>query len=170
MRSLRSTLAVLAVVVVAACTSTTPAWTYAPVPSTTPIPSVEASAGASGAPAGSAAPSAAASGAASAAPSAAASGGIGNGTIIKLVAQQIEFDQTTLSAPAGTPFNIEFLNDDAGVPHDVWIKDSTGAAVFKGDVFPGVATKNYAVPALTAGQYTFYCTVHSNMTGTLTAG
>ncbi len=110
------------------------------------------------------------SGAASAAPSAAASGGIGNGTIIKLVAQQIEFDQTTLSAPAGTPFNIEFLNDDAGVPHDVWIKDSTGAAVFKGDVFPGVATKNYAVPALTAGQYTFYCTVHSNMTGTLTAG
>ena len=117
-----------------------------------------------GGPAGSAAPSPGGS----AAP--AESGATAGGDIIKLVAQQIEFDQTTLSAPAGKPFNIEFLNDDAGVPHDVWIKDGTGADVFKGDVFPGVATKNYAVPALTAGQYTFFCTVHSNMTGTLTAG
>ena len=126
--------------------------------------------GASGAPAGSAAPSAAASGAASAAPSAAASGGIGNGTIIKLVAQQIEFDQTALSAPAGTPFNIEFLNDDAGVPHDVVDQGQHRRRGLQGRVFPGVATKTYAVPALTAGQYTFMCTVHSNMTGTLTAG
>ena len=164
MRSFRSAFAALVILVVAACTSSAPGWTYAPVPSTTPIPSVEPSAGASGAPAG----SAAASPGGSAAP--AESGATGGGDIIKLVAQQIEFDQSTLSAPAGKPFNIEFLNDDAGVPHDVWIKDGTGADVFKGDVFPGVATKNYAVPALTAGQYTFFCTVHSNMTGTLTAG
>jgi len=40
--------------------------------------------------------------------------------------------------------------------------------VFKGEVFPGVATKTYDVPALTAGSYTFSCTVHPSMTGTLT--
>ena len=37
------------------------------------------------------------------------------------------------------------------MPHDVEIKDSTGAVKFKGDVFPGVATRQYQVPALAAG-------------------
>ena len=32
----------------------------------------------------------------------------------------------------------------------------------------GVATKTYDVPALKPGSYAFVCTVHSNMTGTLT--
>ena len=35
-----------------------------------------------------------------------------------------------------------------------------GTIVFKGDVFPGVATKIYDVPALPAGSYTFLCIVH----------
>ena len=38
-----------------------------------------------------------------------------------------------------------------------------------GDDFKGVATRDYQVPALAAGEYTFVCTVHPNMTGTLTA-
>jgi plastocyanin len=41
--------------------------------------------------------------------------------------------------------------------------------VFKGEIFAGVATKNYDVPALKAGTYTFVCDVHPAMTGTLTA-
>ena len=49
------------------------------------------------------------------------------------------------------------------------IKDSSGTEVFKGDIFNGVATRNYDVPALKAGTYTFMCIVHPNMTGTLTA-
>ena len=57
-----------------------------------------------------------------------------------------------------------------GTPHNVSIhKDSpTGPEVFKGEIFPGVAEKVYAVPALQAGTYGFACTVHPNMTGTLT--
>ena len=39
----------------------------------------------------------------------------------------------------------------------------------KGEIFAGVGQRDYAVPALAAGTYQFLCTVHPNMTGTLTA-
>ena len=52
--------------------------------------------------------------------------------------------------------------------HNVEIKDGSGKDVFKGDLVTGVTTTTYTVPALTAGAYTFNCTVHPNMTGTLT--
>ena len=55
------------------------------------------------------------------------------------------------TAPADKPFVIEFDNQDAATPHNVEIKDSTGAVKFKGDIFPGVATRQYQVPALAAG-------------------
>ena len=38
-----------------------------------------------------------------------------------------------------------------------------------GEIFNGVETRTYDVPALPAGTYGFVCTVHPNMTGTLTA-
>jgi plastocyanin len=81
----------------------------------------------------------------------------------------IKYEQTDVTAPAGKPFQIAFENKDAGTPHNVSIHQGgpTGAEVFKGDIFPGVATKTYDVPALTAGQYSFVCTVHPTMVGTL---
>jgi cytochrome c oxidase subunit 2 len=109
------------------------------------------------------------------APSASAgTGGGGGGTAqpvaLQLSAQNIAYDKTELSAPADTPISLTFVNNDNGIPHDVAIhKDSpTGEAVFTGEIFPGVATKVYDVPALPAGTYAFVCTVHPNMTGTLT--
>ena len=45
---------------------------------------------------------------------------------------------------------------------------ASGAEVFKGEIFSGVDTRTYAVPALPAGTYAFVCSVHPNMTGTLT--
>ena len=41
--------------------------------------------------------------------------------------------------------------------------------MFKGELVTGPAVVVYDVPALPAGQYSFVCTVHPNMTGTLTA-
>ncbi len=109
---------------------------------------------------------------ATAAPSAAAGGGGGNGApaALALTAQNIAYDKTSLEAPADTPIALTFVNNDNGIPHNVAIhKDSpTGEAVFTGEIFTGVATKVYDVPALPAGTYAFVCTVHPNMTGTLT--
>ena len=69
---------------------------------------------------------------------------------------------------AGAPFDLSFDNEDAATPHNFTLKDSTGAVVFKSDTFPGVATRDFPVPALAAGTYPFVCTVHPTMTGTLT--
>ena len=89
---------------------------------------------------------------------------------VTIAAKQIQYTTTTASAPAGKAFSLAFTNEDAGVPHNVAIhRDSpTGAEVFKGQIFNGVATKVYQVPALNAGTYAFVCSVHPNMIGTLT--
>lgn len=117
-------------------------------------------------------PPKAASSAAGASPapsgSAAASGAAADVTI---TAQNISFTTSQVAAPAGKTFTLAFVNQDGGVPHNVSIhKDSpTGKELFKGEIFTGVATKVYSVPALDPGTYAFVCSVHPNMTGTLTA-
>jgi plastocyanin len=166
----------LAVLALAGCSaSAAPGWTYAPVPS--------ASAGASGAPSGapstapSAAPSVAPSVAASVAPSASAgesasaSGGAAALTVTAPVgAVTGGFQPKTLEAPATTAFTIHFDNQD-NQPHNVQVKGPAGEVALGGDTafFTGPGTRDYAVPALPAGAYTYYCVVHpGTMTGTLT--
>ena len=75
-----------------------------------------------------------------------------------------------MSAPANTPFQILFENEDPGMPHNIAIKDAGATEVFLGALITGVATTTYNVQALPAGAYTYVCTVHPNMTGTLTVG
>jgi cytochrome c oxidase subunit 2 len=96
--------------------------------------------------------------------------GEASGPTIAVTAKDIAYEQTAISAPANTPFRIEFDNQDAGTPHNISIHEGspTGTEVFKGEIFSGVATKTYDVPALPAGTYSFVCTVHPTMTGTLT--
>jgi plastocyanin len=90
------------------------------------------------------------------------------GATIHISAQNIAFDTDHLAATAGQAFVLEFDNNDAGVPHNVEIKDAGGASVFKGQIITGPAKASYQVPALPAGSYMFLCDVHPNMTGTLT--
>jgi len=86
---------------------------------------------------------------------------------LELDAQNIAFATNALEAPADKPFAIHFVNKDAGVPHDVAIRDASGILTNGADVTgPGEATD--PVPPLKAGEYTFFCTFHANMTGTLT--
>jgi mono/diheme cytochrome c family protein/plastocyanin len=111
-------------------------------------------------------------------PSASASAGAGgsaapsanpNAPVVDISASGVAFSTDKLTAPAGTAFTIHFDNQDAGIQHNVDIKDGAGTEVFKGEIFPGPGTRDYAVPALKAGTYKFACTVHPNMTGELTA-
>ena len=107
---------------------------------------------------------------AKATPAPAASGGAPTGTVLQLAAHNVQYDQASLQATAGQAFTIKFTNNDAGVPHNVSIHQGspTGPEVFRGEIFPGVDVRSYAVPALPAGAYAFVCSVHPNMNGTLT--
>jgi mono/diheme cytochrome c family protein/plastocyanin len=89
--------------------------------------------------------------------------------VVTITAQNVAFTTTDVTAPADTPFTLLFDNQDAGIPHDVQVRDASEAVVFKTDVFPGAEKRDYAVPALAAATYEFFCSVHPNMTGTLTA-
>ena len=81
------------------------------------------------------------------------------------------FDPATLEAKANTAFTLVFDNEDATTgPHNVVINDPSGTAVAMGDTafFKGPEKRNYSVPALAAGTYTYVCQVHpSTMKGTL---
>ena len=132
---------------------------YKPDPGATPFPACWSDEFSQ--PAASASPGASSAPGASEAPS---------GTVVKESALNIAFENGALSAPADTAFQIEFENKDAGIPHNIAIKDPSGTEVFKGDIVTGPTTVTYDVPALPAGTYTFICTVHPNMTGTLTVG
>jgi len=142
-------LAILTIVALAACTTAAPGWTYAPAPSATPPPSgaPSASAAASGGPAAS------------------------GGAVVDISASGIKYEQDAVTVAAGKPFQIQFNNKDAGVPHNVTIHQGgpTGPELFTSQPFNGVATRAYNIPALDAGAYSFVCTVHPTMVGTLTA-
>lgn len=132
---------------------------YAPAPGATPVPACWKDAFAvSPTPTGSATPM--------------PSGGVGKTYELSAV-NPVEFEQSTLEVVAGVAFSILFNNKNEGVPHNVAIHEGdagdVGAEIWKGEIFPGPATRTYSVPALDAGTYAFICTVHPNMVGTLTA-
>ena len=80
-----------------------------------------------------------------------------------MTATNITWEQADLEVPADTPFTLELVNNDASVPHNVEIRDQAGAPLFTSETFPGVETRSFDAPALTAGPYQFVCTVHPNM-------
>jgi plastocyanin len=102
--------------------------------------------------------------------SAAPSGGPGGPSGLALTAQNLKFDVTTLKAPADKPFTVAYDNKDTA-PHDFDITDASGTKVFDGKVDQGPAQTTYDVPALKAGTYKFFCSIHpGTMNGELTVG
>jgi plastocyanin len=90
------------------------------------------------------------------------------GDAIVVVAKDLKFSTASITAPADEAFNI-VLDNQESAPHNIAIKDASGAEKFKGEI---VTSKQitYDVPALAAGAYEFWCEVHPDMKGTLTAG
>ena len=90
---------------------------------------------------------------------------------VKVVAEGIAFDVKELAVSAGKPFAIDFDQKDVGVGgHNVEIRTTDGASLWKGEVLTDPGQITYVVPALDPGTYVFICTVHPipAMTGTLT--
>jgi plastocyanin/uncharacterized membrane protein len=79
------------------------------------------------------------------------------------------FDRPSLTGQAGTRFDLVFLNEDDGVPHNVAIytDESADESLFVGDQIVGPDRVTYDVPALHPGEYYFRCDVHPIMHGTL---
>jgi cytochrome c oxidase subunit 2 len=129
----------------------------AAAPSPSPSGSAPAPSGSAPAPSGSAP-----------APSGSAPAG---GATVEISAQNISFQQQSVTAPANQPFTIKFTNNDAGVPHNVVVHagpNQSDQAIFDGEIFSGPGERDYNVPALKPGTYLFSCKVHPNMTGTIT--
>jgi cytochrome c oxidase subunit 2 len=79
------------------------------------------------------------------------------------------FDPNELAWPADTPVAVTLVNQDQTAPHDFGIKDNGFDFNGQPDAGPG-ETVTYQVPPMQPGNYTFFCTIHPNMTGTLAVG
>lgn len=90
-----------------------------------------------------------------------------SGDAIVVVAKGLVFQSTEITVPADEPIAI-VLDNQESAPHNIAIKDAAGTEVFKGDIVSNAKVTN-DVPALAAGTYTFWCEVHPNMQGTITA-
>lgn len=84
-----------------------------------------------------------------------------------ITAQQVVYVTQDVQV-TGPDFSIAFDNRDAGTPHDVDIRDEGGATIFDGDIFNGPEVRVYDVTGLQPASYEFFCSVHVNMTGTIT--
>ncbi len=88
---------------------------------------------------------------------------------ISLAAQNLAFDKTTITVPAGAAVTINFKNNDS-VPHNFSLFTDAGAnppALFQGQIVSGSGSATYTFTApTTPGTYFFRCDVHPTiMTG-----
>lgn len=90
------------------------------------------------------------------------------GTTLQISAEETAFDTNCLAVPAGEAFEIVFDNRDTD-EHNVAIYPDEGEPLFQGEIFAGVETKTYDVPAIEAGTYRFQCDVHPEMNGAFIA-
>jgi plastocyanin len=104
-----------------------------------------------------------------------ASDNTGGGTIgvvngaAEINADDLEFDASTIQAPAGEEFTIT-LNNLESQPHNfaVYVEEGGEQIASSGDPITGPdATDEVTVPALEPGTYFFKCDVHPEMNGSI---
>jgi plastocyanin len=86
-----------------------------------------------------------------------------------LVANNVAFEEKTVTVVGTKGFTIHFDNKDS-TTHNFAIYDKQGGKeLFKGDVITGPNTTDYQVKPLKAGTYYFQCDIHpTSMNGSLT--
>ncbi|MBF6600334.1 MAG: cupredoxin domain-containing protein [Dehalococcoidia bacterium] len=152
---------IAATVVMALALSSCGSGGYSGATSTQPAPTEAAAA----------APSAMAGASPSAGATAASTGAGANGsTLLALRAENISFDKTSLTAPAGA-VTIALNNQDTGVAHNIHLyrgSDASGASLGMTDVAIGPGTQELKA-VLMPGTYFYECDVHpGQMKGTIT--
>lgn len=92
---------------------------------------------------------------------------------VRVVARNLEFEQRSIQLPAEGEASILFVNEDAGIPHNVALypEDDNGepilsAPLFVGSIFNGVDQEVYTFRAPSEPDTYFYrCDVHPQMQG-----
>jgi plastocyanin len=91
-------------------------------------------------------------------------GPVGSGPVdVTIVAQNITFDQSTLTANAGQEFNVTLDNQDAGVIHNIafYTDASASTPIQVGNLLTGPDSEVVSFTAPSApGTYYFRCDVH----------
>lgn len=82
------------------------------------------------------------------------------------------FEPTELSVPADTAWSVNLTNSDAFVPHNFAIRAANpdGSDWVPDVLADGGGSAVYQLPPLPTGEYMFFCSLHTNMTGTLLVG
>ena len=82
---------------------------------------------------------------------------------VDLTAENIAFDKSTITVPAGAMVTVNFSNRDSGVPHNFAVYDTEAArtVIFQGQITTGPEkiTYNFVAPKM-PGTYFFRCDVH----------
>ncbi len=89
--------------------------------------------------------------------------------VVDLVAKNVAYNTSTITVPAGADVTVNFDNQDANIPHNFAVYDTSAAktAIFQGKIItgPGKITYNFTAPDK-PGTYFFRCDVHPTiMTG-----
>ena len=87
----------------------------------------------------------------------------GEAVTVDLSAQNIAFDKSSITVPAGAAVTVDFDNKDSGIPHNfaVYTDSSASQSIFKGETITGPATTTYHFTAPSdPGTYYFRCDVH----------
>jgi len=93
----------------------------------------------------------------------------GTHVMIDLTAQNIAFNQSTITVPNSVEVMINFENKDNGMPHNfaIYTDSSAEKSLFVGQIITGPSQITYTFPAPASGTYFFRCDVHPTvMTGT----
>jgi plastocyanin len=91
---------------------------------------------------------------------------------LAITAKDIAFTPASMSAPAGSPLEIRFDNQDAGVPHNLGLYGDAGFStkLYESEIKTGPAVEQLSIQGLIPGTYQFRCSVHPNMTAELKVG
>jgi plastocyanin len=96
-------------------------------------------------------------------------GATGGPVAVTLLAKNLSFDPTSITASIGVEVTVTLDNQDAGVLHNVafYTDRSASSAIHVGELITGVATEDVVFTApSTPGSYFFRCDVHPDtMTG-----